>query len=212
MVEDQKMKTPEKVANDSLLELAPNKMEATGPTSSEESVLHDNPDYMPPSQQDILLLDVTSKNLHNKISAELGVIYLSAAADPQSSPLFGRLYGLNKRLMVNVVTRHRSRRGDRGPDYQSANIIFLCDTGSPNTFICEEAMRVLLGKKACDVIPETLFVQMADFPAVEAHLSPNPSHFVDVNVIGMDLLSQLQLTVFGKDLEFELKNMDHTVH
>ena len=27
----------------------------------------------------------------------------------------------------------------------------------------------------------------------------------------MDLLSQLQTTVFGKDLEFELTNMEHTV-
>ena len=110
------METPEKLANDSLLELPPNKTESTSPASSEESILHDNPDYMPPSQQDILLLDVTSKILHSKISAELGVNYLSAAADPQSSPLFGRLHGLNKRLMVNVVTRRRSCRGDRGPD------------------------------------------------------------------------------------------------
>ena len=208
---DRKLKTPEKMTNDSSLELPPNKTESTSPASGEESLLHDNPDYIDPSRQDILLLDDTSKILHSKISAELGVNYLSAATDHQISPLFGRLYGLNKRLMVNVATRRRSRRGDKGPEYPSANIIFLCDTGSPNTFICEEGVRVLLGKRACDVIPENLFVQMVDFPAAEAHLSPNPSHYVDVNVIGMDLLSQLQLTVFGKDLEFELKNMDHTV-
>jgi hypothetical protein len=72
-------------------------------------------------------------------------------------------------------------------------------------------MRVLLGENARDIIPDTLLVQMADFPAVEANVSPNPSHYSDANVIGMDLLSHLQMTVFGKDLEFELTNMEHTV-
>jgi hypothetical protein len=46
---------------------------------------------------------------------------------------------------------------------------------------------------------------------VEAHVSPNPSHYVDVNVIRMDLLSQLQTTIFGKDFEFEVTNIEHTV-
>ena len=98
---DRKLKTPEKMANDSSLELPSNKTESTSPASGEESLLHDNPDYIDPSRQDFLLLDVTptSKILHSKISAELGVNYLSAATDHQSSPLFGCLYGLNKRLI-----------------------------------------------------------------------------------------------------------------
>lgn len=211
-MEDRKPKTPEKSTCDALNELLPNTTESsTSPAYSAESALHDNPDYIPPNQQDILLLDVNSKTLHSKVSAELDVKYLSGAEGPQSSPVYGRLYGFNKRLMVNVVTRRRSRRGERGPEYPSVNVIFLCDTGSPNTFICEEAMRVLLGENARDIIPDTLLVQMADFPAVEANVSPNPSHYSDANVIGMDLLSHLQMTVFGKDLEFELTNMEHTV-
>ena len=194
-------------------EFPANKAESSSPaSSSEESALHDNPDYIPPSQQDILLLDVTSKHLHTNISGELGVKYLSSADGPQKAPMFGRLHGLNKRLMINVVTRRRSRRGEGGLEYPSFNVIFLCDTGSPNTFISEEAMRVLLGKHANDVVPDTLLVQMADFPAVEAHISPKPSHYEDVNVIGMDLLTQLKTTIFGKDLEFELAQMEHTVH
>jgi hypothetical protein len=113
---------------------------------------------------------------------------LSAAESLERTPLSGYIHGLNKRLMVNVVTRRRSRRGG-GTEYPQFNVFFLCDTGTPNTFICEEAMKVLLGGRACDgdVLPDTLFVQMSDFPAVEAHLSPKGSRFEDVNMIGTDL-------------------------
>jgi hypothetical protein len=114
---------------------------------------------------------------------------------------------------VNVVTRRRSRRGGR-TDYPQINVIFLCDTGTPNTFICEEAMKVMLGGRTCDgdVLQDTLFVQMSDFPAVEAQLSPKGSRFDDVNVIGMDLMSHLKTTILGKDLEFKLENMEHSVN
>lgn len=111
--------------------------------------------------------------------------------------------------MVNVVTRRRSRRS--GTVYKNYNVFFLCCTGSPNTFICEEAMKVLLGKNADDVVPEILLVQMANLPAVWAHLSPKGGRFHDVNVIGMDILSQLKTTILGKDLKFVLENMEYTV-
>jgi hypothetical protein len=101
------------------------------------------------------------------------------------------------------------RRKSIGPDYPSYNIIFLCDTGSPNTFICEEAMLTLMKGNSENVAPQSLFVKMADFPAVEAHRSPNPSHYTDVNVIGVDLSCQLQTTIFGRDLEFQLAHMEH---
>jgi dihydrofolate reductase len=168
------------------------------------AILHDNPDYIPPNQQDILLTDVTSKKLHTVISGELEIMYLSPAEETQSSPLLGFVFGFNKRLLVNVVTRRRSRRVG-GPKYPSFNVVFLCDTVSPSTFICAEAMTVLLGKQNQDAIPETLTVQLADFPfAVEAHVSPFASHYSDVNVIGMDVLTKLKTTIHGKSLSFTL--------
>jgi len=178
--------------------------EKTSPTSSEESVLHDNPDYIAPDQLDILLSNVTSEKLHSSISDELEVIYLSPAENDQSSPLWGLIYGYNKRLLVNVVTRRRSRRID-GPKYPAYNVTFLCDTASPSTHICAEAITTLLGKSKNDVLPSTVAVQLADFPfTVEAHLSPSGSHYHDVNVIGMDVLTQLKMCVYGKNLSFEL--------
>jgi len=158
-----------------------------------------------------MLLDVTSEILHTRVSEELGVKYLSKVTGDQarqSAPLYGALYSINKRRMVNVVTRRRSHRGATGPDYQSYNIIFLCDTGCPNTFICEEGMLALLGTSAEQNAPTTMFVQMANFPVVEAHLSPKDGKFYDVNVSGMDLFCQLKTTIFGKQLEFELASME----
>jgi hypothetical protein len=149
---------------------------------SDSSEIHDNPEYIPPDQQDMMLQDVTSALLHSRISADLGVNYLSEATGDearQSAPLFGSLYSINKRLMVNVVTRRRSHRGSKGPAYPSYNVIFLCDTGSPNTFICEEGMLTLLGKSFEPIAPQTMFVQMANFPMVEAHMSPKEGKFHD---------------------------------
>jgi len=123
--------------------------------------------------------------------------------------MWGLAYGYNKRLMVNVVTCRRSCRVD-GPKYPAFNVIFLCGTGSPSTHICAEAMAVLLGKSHSDSLPTTLAVQMADFPfTVEAHLSPSTSHYHDVDVLGMDVLTQLKTTIYGKYLSFELSIMEY---
>jgi hypothetical protein len=208
-----KAQAPQRKAGFDGQKLAPSKTESTSPASSEDSKLFDNPEYISPNQQDILLMDVSSKILRTTISGELGVQYLSAAESLEPAPLSGYLHSLNKRLMVNVVTRRCSRRGGR-TDYPQINVIFLCDTGTPNTFICGEATKVLLGRRACDgdVLRDTLFVQMSDFPAVETQLSPKGSRFEDVNVIGMDLMSHLKTTILGKDLEFKLENMEHSVN
>lgn len=182
--------------------------EKGSPTSSDDSLVVDDPNYISPDKQNFLLLDVTSKALHSKISKELEVEYLSPASGGQTSPIHGLLFGSNCRLMVNIETRRRSRRVN-GPKYDVYNVTFLCDSGSPNTFICAEAMGVLLGRSSEDALPDTLAIQLADFPfIVEAHLSTKPSHYEDVNVIGMDVLRQLKVTIYGKNLSFEMEHMD----
>lgn len=205
-------KTPEKQTGAVDEAVETKTTEKTSPTSSEESsALHDNPDYIAPDQMDIMLSDVTSEKLHSRISDELEVSYLSPAENNQSSPLWGLIYGYNKRLLVNCVTRRVSRRVN-GPKYSAFNVTFLCDTGSPSSHICAEAMTVLLGKNKNDVLPNTLAVQLADFPfTVEAHLSPSESHYHHVNVIGMDVLTQLKMTMYGKNLSFELSIMEYSM-
>mmetsp|Transcript_35837 Transcript_35837/g.86433 ORF Transcript_35837/g.86433 Transcript_35837/m.86433 type:complete len:203 (+) Transcript_35837:77-685(+) len=177
-------------------------------SSSEGSDIHDNPDYIAPDQADMMLMDVTSEKLHGEISENLGVTYLSQVASPehQVAPLFGQLYGLNGRLMVNVETRRMSRRGSQ-IQYPRFNVIFLCDTGAPNTYLCEETLNIMLGNP--ENIPSSMHIHLANFPAVQAYLSPKNGHYADVNVIGMDLMSRIQTTIYGADREFKLELMSH---
>lgn len=199
------MKTPTKSSGEG------EKKSAGSPASSEGSDIHDNPDYIAPNQADLMLMDVTSEKLHGEISENLGVTYLSkvTSAERQAAPLIGQLYGLNGRLMVNVETRRMSRRGS-GIQYPRFNVIFLCDTGATNTYLCEETLNVILENP--ENIPSSIHVHLANFPAVEAHLSPKAGHYADVNVIGMDLMSRIKTTIYGADREFELDLMTHRQH
>ncbi|KAG7354627.1 hypothetical protein IV203_003983 [Nitzschia inconspicua] len=58
-------------------------------SSREGSDIHDNPDYIPPAQADMMLMDVTNEKLHGEISDILGVKYLSpvASSEHQVAPL-----------------------------------------------------------------------------------------------------------------------------
>ncbi|KAG7351507.1 hypothetical protein IV203_010867 [Nitzschia inconspicua] len=69
---------------------------AGSPDSSRKgSDIHDNPDYIPPDQADMMLMDTTSEKFYGEISDNLGVKYLSpvASSEHQVAPLVGQLYG-----------------------------------------------------------------------------------------------------------------------
>jgi hypothetical protein len=158
------------------------------PTESDDSLLSDPPGYIAPDQQDIMLTDITSEILHSDICTMLigrGDTYLSEAKSfPLEWPAFGRIFGNNKRLMISLPCRRA--RPDRG--YKALNVFFLVDTGSPNSYLCQEAMTALIGIPDC-TLPGliTMVVQNESFD-VEFHLTPSGSHFHDTNVLGMDFL------------------------
>ena len=107
----------------------------SSPTTSESSTysIHDPPGYIKPSLQDMLLTDIDAEELL-KIAERLGVDYLGPAAEfPCSFPKSGKIHGNNKRLMVSLSCRRE------GNNSKPINIIFLIDTGSPNTFLSDKA-------------------------------------------------------------------------
>lgn len=53
-------------------EITASNTQSTISASSEGSSIHDNPDYIPPNEQHIMLVDITSKVLHTTISGEMG--------------------------------------------------------------------------------------------------------------------------------------------
>ena len=112
----------------------------------------------------------------------LGVDYLGPAAEfPCSFPVNGKICGNNKRLMVSLSCRREGKKS------KAINIIFLIDTGSPNTFLSDKAMEALVGKPGCN-IGSTMDVSIQSLKNIECHISPHDKHFADVNVLGADFL------------------------
>ncbi len=160
------------------------------PTTSESSTysIHDPPGYIKPSLQDMLFTDITAEKLLS-VAKLLGVDYLSPSAIfPGSFPIDGELYGLNNRLMINLVCRRRGR------NTQAINVIFLIDTGSPISYLSEKAMNALIGNSGSH-IPEQLQVLVHSNEVIKCYLSPRDKHFADVNVLGMDFLVANRLTL-----------------
>ena len=156
-------------------------------TSSGESLVIDDPNYIGPSGQDLLLTDVTQEILNTRIAPELAVHYLSASeAENASFPVTGILFGLNRRLMVNLLVRRRE-------SHKFLNILFLVDTGSPVSYLCDEAISALIGKD--NALPKFINVFVQGDQVLECHLSPQDGHFHDVNVIGMDFLATHDLSI-----------------
>lgn len=112
------------------------------PNNSDDSghYLMDPPGYINPSQQDLLLSDITAKEL-GVIAAAMELEYLGLASFPGSFPVDGRIWAPNHRLMINLVCRRQTKL-----DSPTRNIIFLVNTGSPVTYLCQAAMESLIGK------------------------------------------------------------------
>jgi hypothetical protein len=154
----------------------------------ESSSLHDARGYIAPNILDIMLLDMNHTILMKEVAEELGVKYLGPAQKVLRFPLNGILFGHNRRVMVNFSCRRKSI----AKIYPWLNVIFLCDTGSPNSYISAYAMNALLGTD--DHIPQLLRVDTAGFSHT-FHLSNPGSHFSEVNVLGMDFLCKAGLSI-----------------
>ena len=151
-------------------------------SGSEYSSIHDPPGYIAPDVQDLLLLDVTHNTLCSSIANLLDVEYLGPAKMFTSFPTKGKLFGLNSRLMINFSCRKCSETRV----YPFLNVIFLVDTGSPNTYLCTEAMQAILGKDRKVEMPNVLTVDINQKNSFDFYLSPIDKHYKDVNVLGMD--------------------------
>ena len=124
------------------------------PTKSNNSdtCILDPPGYIKPSLQDLLLTDITAEELLN-IAESLGVEYLGKAEFPGVFPVNGSVEGVNKRLMFNLVCKRQSRSPS-----PSINVVFLIDSGSPVSYLSENAFKALLPPDSN--IPESLKVRI----------------------------------------------------
>lgn len=79
----------------------------------------DDPQYIPPQLEDILLTDVNENIVKGDIASQLGVTYLGECGVP-SWPCNGIIYGKNRRLFVSLSVKLKAT---------CKSAIFLVDTG-----------------------------------------------------------------------------------
>lgn len=138
--------------------------------------LVDSSGYIKPCLQDVAFTDINSNEL-KKIATAMDLEYLGPASFPGSFPAEGRIWAPNH--MVNLACCPQTKSN-------SLNIIFLLVTGSPVTYLSQEAMESLIGNES--KLPETLFVKIHTEKAIQTYISPKNSHFAEVNVLGMDFI------------------------
>ncbi|CAG8646428.1 4656_t:CDS:1, partial [Dentiscutata heterogama] len=73
---------------------------------------------------------VNSKVLHEEISGFLKTKYLSYSPDEELKEMNGIIYGIHNRVFVSLPVIVKK---------EAKNVHFFVDTGSPSTYICEEA-------------------------------------------------------------------------
>lgn len=213
-------KPPEKPASPSEID----RMETastTKPTNStasskrsDDSLVMDDPNYIQPSQMDILLTDIDSTYLHGDLSDLLQVEYLSAVSEDDEASLVTqtRLDGLildrNTRFIINVPCRRHSRRNDRTSPRSALpyrNVFFIVDTGSPHSYLCREAMEKLIpAVNGGNPIPRIIRIELCCGGIFEFHLSPPGSHYADVNILGGSVLRTIDMISSHRTMSFTL--------
>jgi hypothetical protein len=204
-------KTPAKAAQTEALlgRLSLNTTESTAKTGDspdskdgDESLLMHDPGYIPPSQQDMLLLDITGEFLHNELSDLFEADYLSDLSKEEELERYmettvnGAIVGNNKRFMISVPCRRRNSEHNRPTSPKAAlpfvNMFFLVDTGSPHSYLCPEAMAALGGGRDSH-IPSAMVVELLTGTMIEMHVSPRTFHFSNVNVLGGNVMNVANL-------------------
>ncbi|CAG8647935.1 5457_t:CDS:2 [Funneliformis caledonium] len=107
---------------------------------------------------DLLLVDLRSKDLHEKISKKLQVEYLSESLHTELKEVNGIIFGPNLRIIVSLPVRIKQK---------TKNVHFVIDTGSPKT-------------------NSTQLINLSNI--VKQQTPPIDSNFTDINVLGTEYL------------------------
>lgn len=140
-----------------------------------------------PLEFDILITDITEADF-SRIGEELGVFRLSAADVIGSFPVTGIVYGSSHRVFVPLIVRKRRNL---------VNLMFLVDTGSPNTYIRKDSL-IALGHT--ESIPSATLVEIN---GIGLTVYPSQGHFVNVDLLGQDFFIS-----FGGMLNIDYKKKE----
>ncbi|XP_055309149.1 uncharacterized protein LOC129573029 isoform X2 [Sitodiplosis mosellana] len=146
------------------------------------------------AQHDMVLTDINHKKLAD-IGNHHGMPNLSEGGFSASPfPVDGIIYGKNNRLMICLNCQHAEK-----PTAPIVNVWFLVDTGSNCTFLCEDTVYEMYGPK-CNAI--SYFVAIQDSKS-KILCDISHSHFADVNVLGMEAMLKLKVSIESMNAERE---------
>ncbi|CAJ0574744.1 unnamed protein product, partial [Mesorhabditis spiculigera] len=150
----------------------------------------------PYSQFDVVIPDINEKELK-----EMGVAVDCENLSPGSFsstpfPVTGQIHGRNLRLMAPLVCQHCVR-----PNRPVLHVWFLIDTGSPFTTLTVKTLERLIGPGFTNHQYD-VYIQDRE-KKIRCHISR--AHFSEVNVLGMDAIMKLKLTI-----KFDWKVSDDT--
>jgi hypothetical protein len=146
-----------------------------------------------PSQFDVLLTDVKSKDLHHDISRRLNTAYLSDTSVSEHNETLnevrGIVWGPHNRIFVPMIVKLKGKK---------KMIHFLLDTGSPKTYLSQEALSSFNVIMPNPNNPISVYINGRRILSFQ---SPENSHFDDINIIGSDYLKTFNaiLTVNYQD-------------
>ena len=149
-----------------------------------------------------LLLDLRSKDLHEKVSKQLKIKYLSESPYTELKEVNGITFGPYLRVIISLPVTVKQK---------TKNVHFILDTGSPKTFVCEEvfeSFNIFTSRTGIGTM-------MINNQPTVVHLSPPDSHFTDTNILGMEYLkvSRANLTItLGGDYDDVFLSFDSLSH
>ena len=137
---------------------------------------------------DVMLSDISPKDLPNEISEVLGVEYLSPSNDVAVWPAIGRVYGTKRRVLFSMPV------SIRGIPASAVSVHFIFDTGAPATYLARSTVEAL-GLKEWRISDAAILVNgikigtvlVSDSITITASDgSSQQCHFAGLNVLGMD--------------------------
>ena len=139
--------------------------------------------YIPASAYDVLITDIHESDMVD-IGSVLGHTNLADAlldGGGEQFPVLGTIYGRNRRLFVPLTVAKLGK---------CAWCLFLIDTGSPYTYLCQDTLAALGYKES---VPNLVSVKIN---GMNCEVAPSHGHFGNVNLLGQDFMHDARCKLY----------------
>ena len=156
--------------------------------------------------------DILPTDLHDTLSKALGAQYLQETNDPNHQKnIRGIAWGTNLRAIISLHVQITESILTLSGTKRPVHIHFLYLAASPQTFLSDEALRVL-GIEDLVVVGEAHTDGAMRLPVringytIHVQRSPSDSHFTHLNILGQDFVRLTNAKVFfgGQVPRFEI--------